>query len=79
MNSTMETPKLTPSIIVAAALVVSSLIMSYGMSQLGADIIAAGIHSRQLSVKNTNNAGPLRIILDDDSEVQLNTAPQSID
>ena len=67
----MEKPNLTPSVIVAAALVVSSLILSYSLSKLGDDEIAAGIHSRKVSLDNTTNTGPFRVVLDKKSELKI--------
>ena len=67
----MDKSKLIPSIIIAVSLIVSSLILLHGMSKLGADIKDAGIYSRKISLEHANNRGPLKILLDDDSEVRL--------
>jgi hypothetical protein len=43
------------------------------MSKLGVDIKDAGLYSKQISLQHQNNRGPLKILLDDDSEVRLRT------
>lgn len=67
----MEKPNLTPSIILAVAMIVSSLILCYSMSKLGDDVVAAGIHSRKISLQNANSTGPLKVVLDDRSELHV--------
>jgi hypothetical protein len=73
----MDKSKLAPSIIIAVGLIVSSLTLSYSMNKLGEDVVAAGIHSRNVSLSHTNNGSPLRIKLDDDSVVQPKTNQKS--
>jgi hypothetical protein len=62
---------LKSAIIIAVAMIVSSLILSYSMRKLGRDIFAAGIHISRISLENANNGGPLRIVLDAKSAVQI--------
>jgi len=69
----MDKSKVVSSLIIAVSLIISSLILSHGMSKLGVDIKDAGIYSRQISLQHQNNRGPLKILLDDDSEVRLRT------
>ena len=69
----MNKSKLEPSILVAIFLIVSSLILSYSMGNLGEDIIAAGIYSNsiKISLSHANNGAPLRILLEKRSEINL--------
>lgn len=67
----MEKPSLAPSIIIAVALVASSLMLSYSLFQLGDDVIAAGIYSRKISLQNANGTGGLRVVLDEKSELKI--------
>ncbi len=67
----MDKTKLVSSVIIAVSLIISSLILSHSMGKLGADIKDAGIYSRKISLEHANNQGPLKILLDDDSEVRL--------
>ncbi|MCO6042916.1 hypothetical protein NG895_03250 [Aeoliella sp. ICT_H6.2] len=71
----MENPSLTPAIIIAVAMIVSSLILCYSMSKLGGDVVAAGIHSRKISLDNTHNTGPFRVVVE--GSLQSHVAPQS--
>ena len=73
----MDKQKLIPYIVLAVSLIVSSLILSFSMSKLGDDIIAAGIHSRKISLEHANNRGPLKIVLDDNSELKIKSNPDS--
>jgi hypothetical protein len=75
----MDKAKLAPSIVIAIGMVLSSLIISISMGKLGDDIVAAGIHSRQISLRHANNGAPIRISLDDDSVVQIKTEPSAED
>jgi len=67
----MEKSKVLPSVILSVALIVSSIILYAGMTRLGDKVIDAGIYSRQIDL--TRNNLPLRIVLDDDSEVNVHT------
>ena len=67
----MDKNKLISSVIIAVSLIISSLILSHSMSKLGVDIKDAGIYYRKISLEHANNRGPLKILLDDDSEVRL--------
>ena len=64
---------LKSSIVIAVALIVSSMTLSYSIGKLGDDIIDAGIHSRQISLQHASNRGPLRILLDGTSTTQIQT------
>lgn len=76
----MQRTSLVPSTIVATALIVSSLILLYGMHRLGANIVAAGIHSRKISVEHSASYGrPIRVVLDEDSELQLHTDDRAVE
>lgn len=67
----MEKPNLTPAIIISAALIVSSLILSYSMFRLGDDIVAAGIYSRKISLSSASGTSGVRVILDDKSQLKI--------
>lgn len=67
----MENSRLTPSLIVAASLIASSLIMFYGMAQLGKSIEAAGVHASDISLDAGHRTKPIRVLLDDGSELQV--------
>ena len=73
----MDKSKLIPAAILAVSLIISSLLLSFSMSNLGDDIIAAGIHSRKMSLSHENNGSPLRIVVDKRSEIQMKTAQDS--
>lgn len=58
----MDKSKVVSSVIIAVSLIISSLILSYGMSKLGVDIKDAGIYSANVKLQNNR---PLRITIDD--------------
>ena len=68
----MNKPNLNPVIVLAVALIISSLILSFSMKELGKDIVAAGVHSRKISISQQNGTGPFRILLDDNSKIEVN-------
>jgi hypothetical protein len=67
----MDKNKLVPSVIIAVSLIISSLILSHSMSKLGVNIVDAGIYSGNAGELENKYNQPLRIILDDGSEVRL--------
>ena len=67
----MDKNKLVSSVIIAVSLIISSLILSHGMSKLGVNIVDAGIYSGNAGKLRNDQNRPLRIILDDGSEVRL--------
>lgn len=73
----MDKSKLLPSVIVSAALIVSSIIIFFGMNRLGDKIIDAGICSGSVKLQNANNRA-LRIIIDDDSELKLQSSQNPV-
>ena len=60
----MDKSKLVSSVIIAVSLIISSIILSHGMSKLGVDIKDAGIYSGNVKLQNDNNR-PLKIIIED--------------
>jgi len=73
----MDKSKLLPSVIVSVALIVSSIIIFFGMNRLGVKIIDAGICSGNVKLQNASNRA-LRIIIDDDSELKLQSSQNPV-
>jgi hypothetical protein len=73
----MDKSKFLPSIIVSVALIISSTILFFGMNKLGDKIKDAGIYSANVKLRNDNNRA-LRIIIDDDSELRLQSSQNPI-
>jgi len=69
----MDKTRLLPSVILSLSLIMSSIILSFGMNKLGDKIMNAGIYSREIELANDNNRA-LRIILDDASELRLHSS-----
>jgi hypothetical protein len=69
----MDKTKLAASIIVSISLIISSLILAYGMAKLGESIETAGAVSNDLSLSYKQYGHPIRVVLDDDSQLRLKT------
>ena len=73
----MDKSKLLPSVVISLALIISSIILSFGMNKLGLKIMDAGIYSANVKLRNDNNRA-LRIIIDDDSEIRLQSSQNPV-
>jgi len=73
----MDKSKLIPSVIISVALIISSIILFFGMNKLGVKIMDAGIYSGNVKLQNDNNRA-LRIIIDDDSKLRLQSSQNPI-
>lgn len=75
----MNKSGLLPAIVISVALLLSSIILLIGMIKLGEKIEFVGMAARhsEVELRNANNCGPLRIVLDDKSALKMSPSQAS--